>query len=208
MSVQSISNLAEEPSTQPFIRPKVEWIGRQMVMLGKKLYSQLTKITVLFYQIIKTHPKKSLGVLTASIVTLLIYYKRKPLIDFLKSLMDPEKRHLQQKIEILSKQLSEKLQELQKLFPELESNIAMISTSQKNLFDKSSQIKSKHAEIKDELAKLYQPIPKDTQLKEHVEILEKKRQHLQVLETNIQNLLQDASDYKNTLLNLSNPFTS
>lgn len=208
MSVQSIINPTIQPSSNPCIRPKVEWLGRQISTMGKKLYSYLAKITVLFYQTIKTHPKKSLAILTATTVTLLVYYNRKPLVTFLKSLKpDPEKQRLQQKVEDLSKQLSEKSQTLQKLLPSIAADIATISTSQKALLEESCQIKSKYAEIRDAFIKLDQDIPKDTPLKKHVDILEKKEQTLKSLEINVQKLIKDAANCKNSL-NSSNPFAS
>ncbi|MGL5627030.1 MAG: hypothetical protein ACRDDW_05915 [Candidatus Rhabdochlamydia sp.] len=204
MSIQPISNPSTKPVTKSFILPKVQWVGRQILVLGKTAYSQLAKITNLFYQTIKTHPKKTLAILAGSIITLLIYYKRKSISSFLKS--GSQEKIFQQKIHELSQQVSEHLEELQKQFTLLDGNVITISKSQKTIQDRCVQIEDKYEHLKNDFDSLIKPISQSASSKEKIVSLETQIQNLQGFKPRLQELIEETDTYKNNLSHSQNPF--
>lgn len=206
MSIQPISNPSTKPVAKSFILSKTQWVGRQILVLGKTIYSQLAKITNLFYQTIKTHPKKTLAILTGSIITLLIYYKGKSISSFLKS--GSQEKIFQQQIHELSQQLSEHLEELQKQFTLLDGNIITISKSQKIIQDRCVQIEDKYEQLKNDFDALIEPISQSASSKEKIASLETQIQNLQGFKPRLQELIEETDTYKNNLSHSQNPFNS
>ncbi|MGL4539926.1 MAG: hypothetical protein ACRCU0_02995 [Candidatus Rhabdochlamydia sp.] len=206
MSIQPISNPSTKPVTKSFILPKVQWVGRQILVLGKTVYSQLAKVTNLFYQTIKTHPKKTLAILTGSTITLLIYYKGKSVSSFLKS--GAQEKILQQQIHELSQQVSENLEELQKQFTLLDGNIKVISKSQKTIQNRCTQIEEKYEQLKNDFGLSVEPIPQSASSKEKIASLEIHIQNLQGFKPRLQELIEETDTYKNNLSHSQNPFNS
>lgn len=202
MSIQPISNPSAKPSNESFILPKAKWVGKQISLLGKTIYSQLTKITNLFYQTIKAHSKKTLAILIGSAIILLIYYKEKS--SFLK--LESQKKTLQQKINDLSKQASGNLEELQKQFTLLDRNIIAISSSQKIMQDKHAQIEDKYEKLKNDFDSLLEPIPQSASSEEKIVYLETQIKNLQDFEPRIQEFIEETDIYKNNLSDSKNPF--
>lgn len=203
MSTQPISNPSLKPHAKPFILPKVQWIGRQILALGKTVYSQLAKITNLFYQTIKTYPKTTLVLLTGTII-LLIYSKRKSLLPFLQ--LGSQEKILEQKINDLSEQLSKDLEAQQKQFAILDGNITAISKMQKTIQDKHFQITDKQGQLKKDFDALIEPMPKSASSKEKIASLETQIKNLQDFEPRIQEFIEETAIYKNNLSDSQNPF--
>lgn len=222
MTISSLSKLMIETHAKLPIFSKINWLGRQVLALGKSLYSQLVNITNLFYHIIKAHAKEALITLTATTVSLVIYYNRKPLKTFLKSLYpETQKTIHQQKTKAFLQQFSKGLETIQKLLPNLENTISLLETNisiinayQESLIEKRNQIKKDFIAIK-ECSTDFNPLqPTIIQPKETYELLEKRILALQELETSIQDLIIRAQEFiKNTneikegYHQLSNPFT-
>ncbi|PWU16646.1 MAG: hypothetical protein C5B45_00065 [Chlamydiae bacterium] len=176
MTIQPINNPIEA-HTKPALS-KIQWLGKQVPTLGKTLYSQLTKITHFFYQIIKTHPKKTLSILVGATITLLVYYKGKTLATYLKSLKKESKEKiLQRKINALSTQFADESKKLEqrfltKQFLIIGKTIQNISTVQEiindSIHNEQLQIVTEHDQIQKDLKKL-------TELKPHGNALPKEK---------------------------------
>jgi uncharacterized protein YoxC len=178
----------------------MNWLGRQISVLGQPLFSLLANVTKLFYRIITTHARKSLAVFTTTVAISVVYSQSKPLIHFLKSLsLGSRKPISEQKITALSQQLSKELGKIQKILPDLENTIlsleatiTAITTSQQQLLYKTTLIKQKYSAIKKILVDFNQPLSKTTFCKELFEQLQTRPLTLQHLKTDIQNLIAEA----------------
>ena len=214
MSTQPINHPPIEAHTKPINLSKVQWLGRQISTLGKKLYSQLTKITHLFYQTVKTHPKKTLAILAGATVTLLIYYKGKALGTFLKSFnKDPKEKALQQTIRTLSKRFSEESEKLKQRFPIIEENIRGISTAQRtintSMQDEQLQMTTQYKEIQEDFKKLTESkSPASALPEEEITLLETNIKSLPTLNQRITSLITETNNQKTHLSHFSNPFGS
>lgn len=214
MSTQPINHPPIEAHTKPINPSKVEWLGRQISTFGKRLYSQLTKITHLFYQTVKTHPKKTLAILAGATATLLIYYKGKALRTFLKSFnKDSKEKALQQTISTLSKQFSEESKKLEQQFLIVEKNIqdlsavqGTINTSMKN---KQLQITTQYGEIQEDFKKLIESKSHaSAPSEEKITLLKTNINGLPDLSQRITNLITETNNQKTHLSHFSNPFES
>lgn len=214
MSVQAINHPSIEAHTKPINLSKVEWLGRQISIFGKRLYSQLTKITHLFYQTIKTHPKKTLVTLAGATATLLIYYKGKTLRTFLKSFnKDSKEKALQQKISTLSKQFSEESKKLEQQLPIIEKNIQNISETQRainaSMEKEQRQIRIQYTEIQENFKKLIESkSPASALPEEKITLLETNINSLPALKQRITQLITEIDNQKTHLSHYSNPFSS
>ena len=213
MSTQPINNPPIEVHVKPAIPSKIQWLGRQISTFGKTLYSQLTKITHLFYQTIRTHPKKTLAILTGTTITVLIYYKGKTLVTFLKSFNkeSKEKKTLQQKISAFSKQFSEESKKLEQQFSIIENNIKDISTFQNTIHESINneqlRITNQHALIQNDLKKLTESKPLPNALPEEtIAVLETNIKSFPDLNQKITKLITETNSYKTHLAQFSNPF--
>lgn len=207
MSTQPINNPPLESNTKPFILPKVQWLGRQISTFGKAVYSQLAKITNLFYQTIQTQPKRTLALLTGITVIGLMYCKRKSLTSFFQSLkIEPQEKLRQQKMHDLSKQVSETLGKLQKQLVGLDKSMTAISISQKTINNKYAQIESKYDQINNTFKLLKESISNAVSFEEKIVLLETKIKRGSALETMIQSFIEETNIYKNNLAALHNPF--
>ncbi|MDQ5956746.1 MAG: hypothetical protein ACH349_00925 [Candidatus Rhabdochlamydia sp.] len=212
MSIQPIANPSIEVHAKPVVLSKMQWLGRQISTFGKTLYPQLTKITHLFYQIIRTHPKKTLAILTGTTITVLIYYKGKALITFLKSFnKDCKEKTLQQKINTLSKQFSEESKKVKQQFSIIENNIKDISEVQTTILESINneqlRITNQHALIQNDLKKLTESKPTQNALpKEKIAVFETNINSLPALNQKITKLITETNNYKTHLAQFSNPF--
>ncbi|MEK7340574.1 MAG: hypothetical protein AABZ92_07700 [Verrucomicrobiota bacterium] len=215
MSIQPINNPPIEAHTKTAaILSKIQWLGRQVSIFGKTLYSQLTKITHLFYQTIKTHPKKTLSILAGTTITLLVYYKGKTLATYLKSLKKESKEKiLQRTINALSTQFSDESKKLEQQFLVIGKNIQDISTVQKAITDSINneqlQIATEYDQIQKDLKKLTESKPHgNALLEEKITLLETNIKSLPALSRRITELITRTNDYKTHLSPSSNPFGS
>ncbi|MCL6755811.1 MAG: hypothetical protein M3A24_01360 [Candidatus Rhabdochlamydia oedothoracis] len=185
MSTQPINHLPIETHIKPVTLSKLEWVDRQISTFGKRAYSQLIKITHLFYQTVKTHPKKTLAILAGTTATLVIYYKGKTLVTSLKSFNKKHKeKTFQQKINILSKNFFEELTKIEK-------NIQDISRIQKTIHDfinaEQLQITNQHRFILNDLKKLPE---------EKIALLETNIKSLVAYKQKITKLITETNKYK------------
>lgn len=214
MLTQPVNNPPIEIHTKPVILSKIQWLGRQISTLGKTLYSQLTKITYLFYQIIKTHPKKTLAIFAGTTTTLLIYYKGKMLVTFLKSLnKESKEKTLQRTMNTLSKQFSKESKKLERQLFVLEKSVQDIPTAQKtindSINDKQLQIITQYKEIKEGFKKLLEcKSPVNALPEEKIALLETNIKKLPALNQRIAQLITEINHYKTHLSHVSNPFES
>ncbi|HEV3270022.1 MAG TPA: hypothetical protein VGZ69_05175 [Candidatus Rhabdochlamydia sp.] len=214
MSTQPINNPSIENHTKPVILSKMQWLGRQISTFGKTLYSQLTKITHLFYQTIKTHPKKTLAILTAAAVTPLVYYKGKALVTFLKSLnKEPKEKVFQRTIDTLSKQFSDESKKLEQQFTVLEKSVQAVFTAQKAIDDSITnaqfQIATQYHQIQEDLKKLIESTPQENALpEEKIALLETNIQNLLALKQKTEQLIIETSNQNTRLAPFLNPFES
>ena len=212
MSTQPINSPPIENHTKPVILSKMQWLGRQISTFGKTLYSQLTKITYLFYQAIKTHPKKTLAIFAGATTTLLIYYKGKTLVTFLKSLnKESKEKTLQRTINTLSEKFSKESKKLEQQFLVLEKSVQDIPTAQKIINDsisnKQFQITTQCKEIRESFKKLIEHKSYPSILpEEKITVLETKIKNLPVLNQRIAQLITETNNYKTHLSHVSNPF--
>jgi hypothetical protein len=214
MSTQPINNPPIEAHAKPVVLSKVQWLGRQISTFGKTLYSQLTKITHLFYQTVKTHPKKTLAILTGTTITVLIYYKGKTLVTYLKSLKKESKeKALQRTIHTLSKRFCDESKKLGEHFLILEKNTQDISTAQKTINDSISieqhQIITQYGEIQEDFKKLTESkLHENASPEEKIALLETNINNLPALNQRITGLITRTNNYKTHLSHCSNPFGS
>ncbi len=214
MSTQPINNPPIEAHAKPVVLSKVQWLGRQISTFGKTLYSQLTRITHLFYQTVKTHPKKTLAILTGTTITVLIYYKGKTLATFLKSLKKESKeKALQKTINALSKQFSDESKGLEKKFDDIGKNIQDISTVQKVINDSINneqlQITKQYDKIREDLEKLNKSKPHENALpQEKITLIKTNIKSLPALSQRTTELITRTNEYKKRLSPFSNPFGS
>ena len=214
MTTQPINHPPTEAYPKPIILSKVQWLGRKISTFGKGLYSQLTKITHLFYQTIKIHPKKTLAMLAGVTATLWIYYKGKTLRTFLKSFnKDSKEKTLQQTICTLSKQFSEESKKLEQQLIIIEKNIQDISTAQRainaSMNSEQFQITTQYGEIREDFKKLIESkCPASALPEEKITLLETNIKSLPALNQRITQLITETNNQKTDLSRFSNPFGS
>lgn len=214
MSTQPINHPFIEAHTKPINPSKIEWLGRQISTFGERAYSQFTKITHLFYQIIKTHPKKTLAVFTGVSVALLIYYRGKALGTFLKSFKkDSKEKALQQTINTLSNQFSEESKKIAQQFLIIEKNIQDLSTVQTtinaSMQNEQLQITTQYREIQEDFKKLIESkLPTSALPEEKITLLETNIKSLPALNQRITQLITETINQKARLSHFSNSFGS
>jgi len=214
MSTQPINHPPIEAYPKPIILSKVQWLGRKISTFGKRLYSQLTKITYLFYQTIKTHPKKTLAILAGATATPLIYYKRKTLRTFLKSFnKDSKEKTLQQTICTLSKQFSKESKKLEKQLLIIKKNIQNMSTAQiainTSMNSEQLQLTTQYEEIREDFKKLIESkYPQSALPEEKITLLETNIKSFPALNQRITQLITETNNQITHLSCFSNPFGS
>ncbi|QZA59135.1 hypothetical protein [Candidatus Rhabdochlamydia porcellionis] len=212
MSIQPVNNPPIKIYTKPIILSKIQWLGRQISTFRKTLYSQLTKITYLFYQTIKTHPKKTLAIFAGITVTLFTYYKGKMLVTFLKSLnKESKEKTLQRTIKTLSEQFSKESKKLEQQLLVLEKSVQDIHIAQKIINDsinnKQLQIITQYKEIKEDFKKLIECKSHVSALpEEKITLLKTNIKSLPALNQRIAQLITETNKYKTHLSHVSNPF--